>query len=112
MPSDNSVTIYKHKGFKGGSVELPEGCYNIDYTNVQNDTISSIHIPVGWSVTVYSDRDSRGESRIFRNSVQDLEDFDDRISSIWVRGVNLTMGHIEPLTYYNLDGIYLKSTKP
>ncbi len=84
--SSDCVTIYTDRNFKGGSVQLGPGDYNVNFAEVGNDTVSSIRIPPGWSVSVWEHVDFNGASATFASDSPDLGTFDNKISSITVRG--------------------------
>jgi len=85
MPTEEFVTIYADRDFKGGSQKLQPGRYNLDYGPVGDNNISSVRIPEGWTVTMYDGRDFTGTSREFTASASSLGEFDNIISSISIR---------------------------
>lgn len=59
-----AVTIYKDN-FSGASKKLTEGLYDFtDLGAVDNDQLSSVKIPKGWSVTLYEHKESKGRSLV------------------------------------------------
>lgn len=79
------VTVFSDSNYRGQNLPLSAGYHNHDgLGRVGNDRISSIRVPYGWSVTVYSDGDYKGRSKTFTHDVGDLYDFNDQISSIFV----------------------------
>lgn len=59
-----AVTIYKDN-FSGASKKLTEGFYDFtDLGAVDNDQLSSVRIPKGWSVTLYEHKESKGRSLV------------------------------------------------
>lgn len=79
------VTIFSDSNYRGQNKSLGAGYHNHDgLGSVGNDRTSSIRVPYGWSVTVYSSGDYKGKSRTFTHDVSDLYDFNDEISSIYV----------------------------
>lgn len=59
-----AVTIYKDN-FSGASKKLTEGFYDFtDLGAVDNDQLSSVKIPKGWSVTLYEHKESKGRSLV------------------------------------------------
>ena len=81
----NAVTVYRDSNYRGISRELGYGYHNDNALGVGNDQISSIRIPRGYSVTVYTNSDFKGKSRTFTSDVSQLDwEFNDQISSILV----------------------------
>lgn len=79
------ITVYYDGDYGGSSHRLYDGEYRADELGVGNDKISSIRIPSGFRITVYSDDNFRGRSRDFSSSVRRMpSDFNDKISSIRV----------------------------
>lgn len=76
------VVVYRDANFRGQSSNLSMGYHDFDDLGVGNDRISSIRIPRGFSVTVYTDGNYRGRSRTYTYDVDNLEDFNDKVSSI------------------------------
>lgn len=59
-----AVIIYKDN-FSGASKKLTEGFYDFtDLGAVDNDQLSSVRIPKGWSVTLYEHKESKGRSLV------------------------------------------------
>lgn len=59
-----AVTIYKDN-FSGASKKLTEGFYDFtDLGAVDNDQLSSVKIPKGWSVILYEHKESKGRSLV------------------------------------------------
>ncbi|MBL7833758.1 MAG: DUF4476 domain-containing protein [Cyclobacteriaceae bacterium] len=59
-----AVIIYKDN-FSGASKKLTEGFYDFtDLGAVDNDQLSSVKIPKGWSVTLYEHKESKGRSLV------------------------------------------------
>ncbi|MQP24199.1 hypothetical protein GFJ94_03870 [Flavobacterium sp. LMO8] len=78
------VTVYRDKNFTGVNSELSPGYHNFRDLGVGNDQITSIKIPRGYSVTVYTEANFKGRSKTYTKDVAYLGDFNDRISSILV----------------------------
>lgn len=76
------VVVYRDANFKGQSSNLSMGYHDFDDLGVGNDKISSIRIPRGFSVTVYTEGNYRGRNRTYTYDVDNLEDFNDKVSSI------------------------------
>jgi hypothetical protein len=98
--SNAQVTFYKDWHYEGASVGYGEGEVNelgpentsfwgkalgIGCTSVCNDQISSLKLSPGWAITVYEDKDYKGESRTFYSDVYYIgDDFNDKVSSFKV----------------------------
>lgn len=84
--SRNMVTLYVDSRFRGNSQQFGIGSYNADDIGLPNDAVSSIRVPSGMSVTVYTDDRHRGRSETYSSNMSTLPyDFNDRISSIRVQ---------------------------
>lgn len=81
-----TVTVFVDKNFNGAGHPVGAGRYDLNTHAVGEDTISSIQIPPGWSVTVYSDLGLQGASATFTTDTGDLGGFNDTISSLIVEG--------------------------
>jgi hypothetical protein len=86
MPTEDFVTIFADRQFKGVSAQLKPGDYNLNLGAVGNDNISSIRIPEGCEVTAFVDMNFGRDSKKFTADVADLASFDNKISSMKVRG--------------------------
>ena len=67
-------TFYPDTNFRGGGVGLDKGRYpfNRFISFIGNDTVSSIRVPTGYSVTVYLHGDIGSSSLTFTSDVSDL----------------------------------------
>jgi len=85
------VTVYKHINYSGAALTVGEGDVTIqDLRNsVGNDTISSIEIAPGYTVTACQHSGFRGRCTVFKSAVSDLRRirFNDVISSLRVRKI-------------------------
>lgn len=82
------VTLYGNTYYKGGSQQLSPGLYDLSSLTVGNDSLSSLSIPSGWSVTLYEDSGFSGSTYTLTASDNNLigEGWNDRASSIRVEG--------------------------
>lgn len=83
------VTAHQHCNYGGYSVTIPEGRHSIGALQtfgVRNDDVSSLRVPQGWEVTIYSDAGFKGNSRKLVSNSNCLVDagMNDVISSIIV----------------------------
>jgi hypothetical protein len=90
--SSSGVTIYSGCNLEGDKQVLREGSYRDRDIKIGNDRISSIHVPSGWSVTVYKSNNFEGTSETYTRDIRCLpEKFNDAISSLRVhRGTHAT----------------------
>jgi hypothetical protein len=83
--SSSAVTIYSGCNLEGDKQVLREGDYRDRDIKIGNDRISSIHVPNGWSITVYKSNNFEGSSETYTRDVRCLPDkFNDAISSLRV----------------------------
>ncbi len=83
------VIVYQNQNYGGTSQEFVPGEYNISelYQGVGNDTISSLKVPKGWTVTLYQHANFQGKTKTFTADTQWVEtDFNDITSCIVVKG--------------------------
>ena len=98
-PPPKYVTFYEHCGYQGRGVSKGPGHYDIHRMGIGNDTISSIKVPAGMSVTVYQHAHYGGHNATFTSDVDCLvghklipwltrggPNWNDQISSFVVRG--------------------------
>ena len=79
-PSDGTI-VYIDSEYQGFGRTLAPGKY--DWGQIHNDVISSMKIPAGKKVTVYSDVNFGGQEKTFTADTPYVgDDFNDRISSI------------------------------
>ena len=88
-PSSAAAQLFVDRDYGGASATLTEGSYNIQKLaapdSVGNDTVSSLLVAVGYSVTVYTDADFGGASTTFTADTPYVgDDFNDKISSVQV----------------------------
>lgn len=84
----SKVVIYRHVNFEGASQELDKGSYNITDLAIGNDTLSSLRVPPGMKVTLYSNAEYQGNAKVFTQDTAWVGlDFNDRTSSIKVETV-------------------------
>lgn len=78
------VIVYKHENYGDPSQVLAEGRYDLDAFAFGNDAITSVKVPKGWKVTLYDDWHFTGATRVLTGDTPNLQDFNDRTSSIKV----------------------------
>ncbi|MEU8922463.1 peptidase inhibitor family I36 protein [Kitasatospora sp. NPDC048545] len=78
--------IYADRNFSGASMTLQAGTYDLTKPGaVGNDSISSVKVPSGWTVTLYADTGLQGASKAFTSDTAYVgDDFNDVASSIKV----------------------------
>jgi ribulose bisphosphate carboxylase small subunit len=85
--SGAQVIIFEDCGLRGTNANLEPGSYDTRSMRIRNDAISSLRIPQGFSVTVYSEGGFRGESMTFYANVYCLDGrMNNQISSVVVNG--------------------------
>ncbi len=101
--NSSAVTIYSGCDLKGDKQVLREGDYRDRDIKIGNDRISSIHVPSGWSVTVYKSNNFEGASATYTSDIRCLpEKFNDAISSLRVhRGNHYTASSANNNNYNN-----------
>ncbi|MBO3458588.1 beta/gamma crystallin family protein [Aetokthonos hydrillicola Thurmond2011] len=86
MSSSNQVIVYDDSQYRGFAQTLDVG--NYDWGQIHNDTISSLRVPDGMRVTLYSDTHFQGKSKTFTQDTPYVgDDFNDITSSIIVEGL-------------------------
>ncbi|MCY1004695.1 beta/gamma crystallin-related protein [Nannocystis pusilla] len=75
------VTLYVDAGFAGKSVTLGVGHHNLAALGVGDDAISSVKVPQGWRVTLFTDAEARGSSVSFAADSANIGQLSDKISS-------------------------------
>ena len=66
---DEDVQLCEHNDLGGRCVSFRSDRDNLTYTDIGNDTASSIRVPAGASVAVHSDADKRGLIDLFNGPV-------------------------------------------
>lgn len=85
--TSNQVIVYDDSQFQGFAQALDPGRY--DWGQIHNDTISSVKVPVGLKVTLYSDTQFSGQSKTFTTDTPYVgDDFNDLTSSIVIEVVS------------------------
>ena len=87
-PSISYPVIYKDSGYSGTSMTLRPGVYSSsgDLGSVGNDAVSSLSVPSGWTVTLYTDTAFGGTSVSYTSSASSIGSFNDKTTSIKVVG--------------------------
>ncbi len=78
------VRISEFAYYAGRSQELGPGRYTGDALLVTDNSVSSVSVPDGWKVTLWSDAGFNGASRVLTASSPTLTDFDETLSSLTV----------------------------
>ena len=89
------ATVYKHCGYKGYSVGLAVGNYDLNrlkQMGIKNDDLSSLKVSPGYEIIVYQHHHFQGRKLKFRTNDTCLvnNNFNDIISSIKVRRAQVT----------------------
>ncbi len=81
----NVVKIFSEERFKGRARVLKAGKYSYEqFQNIGDNNISSIRIPKGWKVKLYSDFDFRGPAVTYQLTKSTLGGWNNRVSSLEV----------------------------
>ncbi|BAY91283.1 MULTISPECIES: glycoside hydrolase family 19 protein [unclassified Tolypothrix] len=103
-PNTGNVVVYDDSQYRGASQALGIGKY--DWGQIKNDSISSLKIPVGMKVTLYSDTHFSGTNKTFTADTPYVgDDFNDRTSSIIIES-----GTLPPPTGSAFAGIVSRQT--
>ncbi|WP_437498358.1 RICIN domain-containing protein [Sorangium sp. So ce1099] len=67
--------LYTDAGYSGSSIALRPGRYaSLSSLGFKNDALSSVEVPSGWRVTLYSDEGFGGTVTVLTSSARDLKD--------------------------------------
>ncbi len=86
--ASSGVTVYRDSDFSGGSFTLARGSYNPQDLSARgmNDSISSLRVPAGYTVTVYDDTFSGASAVYTAGNVSYVGNaLNDKISSIVIQ---------------------------
>jgi hypothetical protein len=78
--------IYEHTNYGGRSQELSVGRYDYDQLAFGNDMVSSVKVPLGWSVNLYQHAGFQGALTQVYEDTPELRSSNDTASSIEVFG--------------------------
>jgi hypothetical protein len=98
------VTLYEDCNYTGKSKFLEAGTYSLYQMKIDNDKLSSLQIPAGMKVTIYSDDNFKGRSKTYYNNIACLEsEWNDMASSIVVEIQNIRPGYNQNdyVVFYN-----------
>jgi len=87
-PATQGITVYESDNFGGRGVMLDRGTYpliELRARGIQNDWISSLSVPAGYTVTAYTDDGFQGSQLVYTSSVSSLGAQNDQFSSIVVQ---------------------------
>jgi hypothetical protein len=103
----NQVLIYKDQNFTSEVQALYPGDYDMSSLTIGNDALSSLRIPSGWTVTLYTNSGFSGTSTTLTSDEAKLQDisWEDKASSIRVTGPSNSY----PIIYK--DGSYSGSSQ-
>ncbi len=91
---NNYVTLYEDCNYSGKSKFLEAGTYSMYQMKMENDKLSSLHIPSGMKATIYQDDNFKGRSKTYYNNISCLEgEWNDMASSIVVENQNIRPGY-------------------
>jgi hypothetical protein len=80
------VIVYEDSEYRGATQNLDIGSY--DFGQIQDDSISSLRVPAGITVTLYTDPGFSGTSKTFTQDTPYVgDDFNDRTSSLVVSSI-------------------------
>ena len=93
MGDTASAIVYQHINYGGASRKLVPGQYDSsEFGAVNNDVISSLKVPSGWTVTLYEHPNLQGRSKKITTDTPWVGvDFNDITSSIVVTGTGFTI---------------------
>jgi hypothetical protein len=94
--SANKVAIFPDNNFGGTGQEIGVGSYDIKDLTIGNDKLSSLKVPAGYKVTLFSDGGFQGKSKTFTSDATSVGDFNDITSSIKVERL------LDPQKWYYL----------
>lgn len=86
-PSSGKVQLFADRDYRGASVSLDEGSYNLEQNTgaVGDDTVSSLKVASGYSVVAFKDADCNGAEVIYTGDVAYVDDsMNETISSVRV----------------------------
>lgn len=78
--------VFEHHSFEGRAAALEAGTYIVlTDEQVGDNVISSVRVPAGWKVTLFTDPDLKGRSLVLTTDLAHLDsEFNDKVSSIKV----------------------------
>jgi len=87
-PATQGITVYEHADFGGRAVRLDVGQYqliDLKARGIQNDWISSVAVPAGYTLEAYTDDGFSGTQAVYTSSSSFVGSFNDLFTSIIVR---------------------------
>lgn len=88
---DIVATAYADDNYQGAAQSFGIGTYDMDSLTVGNDRISSIRIPTGMQVELFTDANYKGQSLVLHSDVASLPNFNNRTSSLIVKMRGVTV---------------------
>ncbi|MBZ5715953.1 beta/gamma crystallin-related protein [Nannocystis pusilla] len=83
-PAVVGVTVFTDVDFKGKSQVLPVGRYEASQLGIADESLSSVRVPKGLSVTLYENSGFRGRSISYTADTSNVGNFNDKTSSLVV----------------------------
>jgi C1A family cysteine protease len=81
----SAVTVYEGANFQGANAGLDVGEYDWGQLGIGNDSLSSLKVKEGYTVTLYDETHFQGTQKVFSSGVEYVgDDFNDLTSSIKV----------------------------
>ncbi|MFH8282602.1 hypothetical protein [Streptomyces antibioticus] len=86
IPESQVPRVFEHHDFKGRAAEFGAGTYTVlTDQQVGDNIISSVRVPAGWKVSLFTDPGPQGRSLVLTADLARLDgEFDDKVSSIKV----------------------------
>lgn len=82
---DGQVRVYSDINYRGSSRTFDTGAYNANELGVGDNAISSIKVPAGYSLIIFSGRNFTGDRMTITHDISKLgDDWNDKISSLRV----------------------------
>lgn len=103
IDSSGGVTFYQDSNYGGSSVSLGVGEYNMNNlisAGIPNDSISSISVSSGYTVTLYKDINFAGTTKVLTASASTLGDFDNQTTCVKITRTSSGDGSFSEGEYY------------
>lgn len=84
-PATQGITVYEDGSFGGRAIKLDHGTYplvELRARGIQNDWISSISVPAGYTVRAFTDDGFQGTEVVYSTSASSLGSQDNQFSSL------------------------------
>jgi hypothetical protein len=84
--NNNQVTLYSDCDYKGQRKSFAPGRHDLPNLGIGNDALSSLKIPMGWTVILYENANWQGRSEVFTSDIDCLNsNWNDQVSSIEIK---------------------------